>query len=152
MSTQRIIRLSQLLSDKYLIKLANINAEEVRSTVEDSLWTALRNASTNSATGIMPFEKMAKEDGLTLTFDVTRNDGWGTKAFSVDNIVVSPTNKGHLAPKYSPLKQQIEQYLDKYWEVYPSSIDGKKLDYKNFVVNLSYNAAPPDNSSRVAAK
>lgn len=132
----RLIRLGQV----FAIKLANINAEDVRNEVTSALEVALKNASSNTSIGILPFEKMAISDELNLIININRDDGLGHK-FTVDVKIDTP-EKMHLLPKYQPLKNQIENYLTRNWEIYPGSINGEKVDYRNFTSRLSINENP----------
>ena len=130
--SRRLIKLAQKLSNKY----ASINAESFRSQIETAVWTALRNASTVQSSGIMPFVRMAKQDGVTVSFDVTRNDsGMGGTTITVSEIQVAPA--GHLAA-YQALAQQVKTYLEKNPELYPTVAGDTKLSYNNFTISLSY--------------
>ena len=132
--SRHLIKLAQKLSNKY----AGINAESFRTQIENSIWTALRNASTVQSSGIMPFTRMAKQDGVTVSFDVTRDDSsMGAPTITVSEIQVNPA--GHLAA-YQPLAEQVKNYLERYPELYPTVVSGVKISYSNFTVSLSYPA------------
>jgi hypothetical protein len=137
--SRHLIKLAQKLSNKY----AGMNAEIFRSQIETAVWTAIRNASTSQSSGIMPFVRMAQKDGVTVSFDVTRNDSsMGGTTITVSEIQVNPA--GHLAD-YQPLAGQVKTYLEKNPELYPTVASGIKLNYDNFTISLSYpnsNAAP----------
>lgn len=141
--TEKLYRLGQRLYFKHLKSLAVINANELKNSISASLVETLHNASTIKSLGILPFERMAKEDGLTLSFDITRNDHLGNRTITVDNIVVLQPDKAYLQPKYQPLKDQIESYLQKNWEVYPAvNSSGEKIEYQDFTITLIYNQNP----------
>lgn len=142
-NTKKLCRLGQTLYFKHLKSFANVNAEELKNSITATIETALRNASTIYNLGILPFEKMAKADGLTLSFDVTRDDHLGTRTITVDNISILQPEKAYLQPKYQPLKEQLEAYLKRNWEIYPTTEPGgERIDYQNFTVNLVYNPQP----------
>lgn len=133
--SRHLIKLAKKLSNKY----AGLNAESFRPQIENAIWTALRNASTVQSSGIMPFIRMAKKDGVTISFDVTRNDTWS----GAPNIIVSEiqaTPVGHLAA-YQALAGQVKDYLEKYPELYPTLVSGVKLNYDNFMIHLMYPSA-----------
>jgi hypothetical protein len=125
--SRRLIKLAQKLSNKY----AGINADNLRPQVETSIWTALRNASTSASHELMPFFSMVKQDGVTLSFDVTRDDN----AVTVDSLQLQPA--GHLE-KYQSLPEQVKDYLEKYLELFPSKVSGVNIDYHNFRMHLVY--------------
>jgi hypothetical protein len=125
--SRQLIKLAKKLSNKY----AGINAESLRPQVETAIWTALRNASTSASHQLMPFFSMVKQDGVTLTFDVIRDDN----TITVDSLQVQPP--GHLE-KYQVLAQQVKDYLEQFIELYPSVISGVKIEYHNFRIHLQY--------------
>ena len=127
MQPNRVIRLGQLLANKYAI-----DASTIVETVRQALWTALANASTNhTASGIMPFIKMLKEDDADMNINITRNG---------DQISVSPPSfsKPEIGSKYFYLPQQIVNYLEKYINVFPTKQNGDDIDYKNLTITLTY--------------
>ena len=89
---------------------------------------------------------MIKEDQATLNINVTRNDSaFNSRKITVDSISVLPADKTSLLPQYQPLKGQIEAYLTRFWEIYPSTEPGgEDINYKNFTANLVF-APDPSN-------
>ena len=83
------------------------------------------------------FPVMIKSDDATLSFVVVRNDTLGFKSIKVSNLDVSPST---LTSKYQPLVGQVEKYLNKNWELFPSMHAGESVDYSNFAINLTYKA------------
>jgi hypothetical protein len=139
------------LAERFCYKYAGVDAENMRSQVEDAIWTALHNASGNKVTGIMPFVQMAKKDGVTVSFDVTRTDHFsGSPTFNVENVQLEPVSIGaNLLPTYQPVAKQIEDYLGKNPELYPSVRSGVDINYKNFTIHLTF---PKPGYSPVAQK
>lgn len=129
--SRHLIKLAEKLSNKY----AGLDAEKIRSQVDSAIWTAVRNASTVQVTGVMPFIKMSQQDGASISFDVTRNDGWSAPTITVSNLVVEPSN---LLSKYQALPQQAQAYLEKYPELYPTQRSGLDVDYNNYTTHLDY--------------
>jgi len=43
-----------------------------------------------------------------------------------------------LQPKYALLKEQIENYLTKNWEVFPGSGQGERMEYNNFTAHFKF--------------
>lgn len=141
-AAKKLSRIASRLYTKHITKLAD-NAEAHRQEIVSALTQTLTNASTNSSLGIIPFVKMVQADGIVLTFDVTRNDSLGSRTITVDNIQVQPADKAYLQPKYQPLKDQVEAYLKRNWEVYPSSGGGERIEYSNFTAQLTFGQAQP---------
>jgi hypothetical protein len=133
----RLIKLAKKLSIKYA---GGVDAEGFRSQIENTIWTALGNASTVTSLGMLPFVQMAKDYGITLSFDVTRTDSWnGTPNITVDNISIRPIDMGMgLLPKFERIADPIENYLEKYPDLYPTKINGEDIKYNNFKIRLSY--------------
>jgi len=125
----RLIRLANILSHKY----ASIDAETLRPEVESSIRTAIINASEQPSSGIMPFARMAQEDGVSVSFYVMR-DGKNTKVY---DLRLEPQN-GTLLSKYQPLMSQVQDYLNKNWELYPTKKDGEDITYKGFTIRVVY--------------
>lgn len=125
------------LAEKFK-KYANVSAEKYRPEIESHIWINLRNAAGQRQYGIIPFVQMLTSDGAELSFDVTRDD----RTITVSNLTVGPGEKSNLLPKYQPLITQVKNFLEKYWEIYPTKRYGEDLDYNNFVIHLSYPTAP----------
>lgn len=144
-SAQHLIKLANRLSHKY----AGLSAESIRSQVDKAIQTAVTNASGNENAGVMPFINMSKQDGANISFDVTRNNGWSAPTITVGNLVVEPRN---LLPKYQPLTQQVQAFLDRYPELYPTQRSGLDVDYSNYTTRLRFNnqSAAPLGSDSVA--
>lgn len=116
------------LAEKFHIKYG-VGQEDIAQTLQ----TAISNASTLSQkTGIMPFIKMLREDGATLSLNVTRDK---------DEVTVSPAtvNPGSVAPKYSALSMQVQNYLQNNLEVFPTYREGELAPYSNVTVTLTFN-------------
>ena len=128
----RLIRLANILAHKY----ASIDAESLRPEVEGSIRTAIMNASEQPNSGIMPFTKMAQEDGVSISFYVMR-DGKNIKVY---DLRLDPQN-GNLLSKYQPLANQVQDYLNKNWELYPTRRNGDDITYKNFTIRVTYPTA-----------
>lgn len=125
----RLIRLASILSHKY----ASIDAESIRPEVESAIRTALVNASLQNSSGLIPFAKMATEDQITISFYVMRN---GRNIMAYD-LQLDPANS-ELLPKYQPLLDQVQKYLTKNWELYPTKRDGEDISYNNFIIHFVY--------------
>jgi hypothetical protein len=133
----RLIKLAKKLSIKYA---SGVDAEGLKPQIQNAIWTALGNASTVTSLGMLPFVQMAKDYGITLSFDVTRTDSWnGTPNITVDNISIRPIDMGMgLLPKFERIADPIESYLEKYPDLYPTKINGEDVKYNNFKISLSY--------------
>lgn len=143
-SIKKLISLGQKFT-----KYAGVNAETIRADIEKNVWTSLRNASTHESSGVMPFDSMAQQDGIIVSFDVTRDDHMFSRNITVSNLKVEPAEKSFAIVKYEALPQQIEAYLDRNWEIFRSKYNGEDVDYNNFTLHLTY----PDNSgSSIASK
>jgi hypothetical protein len=133
-----LIRVGALMSAKY----ASIDANTIKDRVQNTLKTALANAST-AKLGIMPFMQMLQADQSAMNINVTR---------SGDTITVSPPSleKPELSAKYAALPGQIKDYLEKYLEVYPSKLNGEQVDYHNLTCTLEFNPAPATPAEGIA--
>src|SRR5271169_6341799 len=143
--SRHLIKLAEKLSNKY----AGLDAEKIRSQVDSAIWTAIRSASTVQITGVMPFVKMSQQDGASISFDVIRNDGWSAPTIIATNLVVEPSN---LLSKYQPLTQQVQTYLEKYPELYPTQRSGLDVDYNNYTTHLDYPNSQATPGTGVAVK
>jgi hypothetical protein len=94
----------------------------------------------------MNFPAMISADQATLSFSVVRNDTLGFKSIKVLDLTSSPPS---LTAKYQPLAQQIEKYLSKNWELFPSMSNGQAVDYNQFAIYLRYN---PQQSELIAGQ
>lgn len=126
-------------------KYANVNAEDMRSDIEAGIWINLRNAAGQRQYGIIPFVQMSTDDGINLSFDISRDD----RTITVSNLEIQPVDKANLLSKYQPLVTQIKAFLEKNYEVYPTKKNGQDIDYNHFTIHLNY---PVMNSSQVAQK
>jgi hypothetical protein len=126
------------LAERFHYKYAGISAEDARTQVEDAIWTALHNASGNKSVGIMPFVQMAKQDGIVISFDVTRTDHFsGPPTITVSNLKIGEGGWHH-NDKYQPLTDQIKNYLEKYPELFPTQRSGMDVNYNNFTIHLQF--------------
>jgi hypothetical protein len=132
------------LGETWIKKYASINANSIKPEIEKSIWQAIKNAALSNI-GILNFPLMINSDGATINFVVVRNDTLGFKSIKVLNFDVSPSN---LTAKYQPLVVQIEKYLNKNWELFPSMYDGKSINYSQFAMNLTYK---PESSGEMIA-
>ena len=66
-------------------------------------------------------------------------------SIKVLNFDIAPSS---LAAKYQPAALQIEKYLNKNWELFPSRHQEQTVDYDNFAINLTYK---PDGSGDMIA-
>lgn len=122
------------LDNKYNIKEA-MDAENVRQDVISSLTTSIANASTQNTLGILPFKKMLAEDKASLSFIVNRSDHLASTVITVDNLNVSPRE---LQAKYAPVAGQVQSYLDRFPEVFPTKLNGETITYNNFSATLNF--------------
>ncbi len=124
--TLNMIRLGSFMAAKY----SSVDANTIKDRVQNTLHTALANAST-AKLGVMPFVQMLKADEAAMNINVSR---------SGDTVTVSPPalDKPELAAKYAPLSNQIKTYLEKYLEIYPTVLNGERVEYSNFTVTLQY--------------
>jgi di/tripeptidase len=125
----RLIRLASILSHKY----ASINAESIRPEVEAAIKTAIINASTQSSSGLIPFTQMAAQDQTVINFYILR-DGRNIKVY---DLQLDPANSVLLS-KYQPLLNQVQEYLTKNWELYPTKRDGEDISYDAFLIHFVY--------------
>lgn len=132
--TQHLITLGETWINKY----ASVNAESLKPEIQNHIWQAIKNRAAGSQ-DIANFPVMLNSDNATLSFIVVRNDTLGYKKIKVLNLDVSPAN---LAAKYQQLPLQIEKYLNKNWELFPSMHAGQSIDYNNFAISLTYKPAP----------
>ena len=138
--TQYLITLGESWHDKY----ASVSAESLKSEIERHIWQAIKNAASQNQS-IMNFPVMINSDGATINFVITRNDTLGYKKIKVLNFDIAPSS---LAAKYQPAALQIEKYLNKNWELFPSRHQEQTVDYDNFAINLTYK---PDGSGDMIA-
>jgi hypothetical protein len=122
-------------------KYASIDASTISSQIQQSIQTAVGNASTVKSSGIMPFLQMLKKSNSTLSISITRN-GEGIAASS------ATVNPGYEAPKYASLPMQIQSYLEKNLELFPTQRNGESVSYNNFTVNLTYGVATQKMANR----
>lgn len=133
--TNKLIKCADRLSYKYA---ETEDAELYKADIESSIWTALKNASEqNNPNVMMPFYQMAQQDKVDLNFDITRDDSWGRKNITVNNLTVIP-NKNNAWEKYLPLQEQVKKYLDKNWELFMNKKNGAPVTYDNFTIHLAY--------------
>jgi hypothetical protein len=128
-NTLNLIRLGSFLNHKY----GGIDASSIKGQVQSAIQSAIQNASSGNL-GIMPFMKMLQQDRAALNINVTRDgDNIAVSVPSLDNV--------ELEPKYALLSKQIKTYLEKYTDVFPTVINGERVNYNNLTITLSY--APP---------
>ena len=138
--TDYLITLGETWNKKY----ASVNANSIKPEIEKAIWEAIKNAAASNI-GILNFPTTINSDGATINFVIVRNDTLGFKNIKVLNFDVSPNS---LASKYQPLVSQIEKYLNKNWELFPSMHDGQSVEYNQFAINLTYK---PDGSGEMIA-
>lgn len=133
-----LLRFAESLTLKY----ASLDAASISEEVRRALIGALSNASTRTL-GLMPFVKMLAADGASLAINVSRNG----EEISVSPASVTP---GSFAPKYAALPGQIQNYLSKRLEIFPSVRNGAPVQYRNLTVTLQFNPqlVAKKNSSR----
>lgn len=126
---------------KFQTKYATIDANTIIDRIQQSIQTAVGNASTVRSSGIMPFVQMLQSNNSTLSISVTRNGG---------DITVSPAtvNPGSEAPKYSALPMQIQSYLERNLELFPTQINSEPISYSNVTVNLNFGIVPQGIANR----
>ena len=124
------------MSVKFGNKYASVDASTIKNDVTVAIRTAIANASSQQANGIMPFLKMLNQDQADLSINVTR-DG---NTISVSAPTVTPTE---MAPKYTNLPSQIQSYLDRNLELFPTKRNGDNVDYSNLTITLSYPSSSP---------
>lgn len=112
-------------------KYASIDASTIQESVKNALWQSIANASNRKDSGIQPFIKMLQADQAAMNISITRNG---------DTIEVSPPflDKGAVAPKYHALSSQIQNWLTKNLEVFPTKRNGESVNYNNLTVTLQY--------------
>lgn len=130
-----LYRFAKLLEVKYLTKKA-VDAESMRSQIEETIKQAIANAASwgQKVHGIMPFMQMIQQDGVTLTLQITKSGK------DIPSVTVNVSNPA-LASKYQALSQQVKNYLEKNWELFPSRSNGDSVDYGTFVFQVSYDGA-----------
>lgn len=124
--TNHLIRVANLMSAKY----ASIDAATIATRVKEALQQAIGAAST-ARVGILPFLSMLKADSASFSINVVR-DG--------NSITVSPPalDKPELAAKYAPLSGQIQSYLEKNLEIFPSKLNDQNVEYHNLTTTLTF--------------
>jgi hypothetical protein len=119
-------------ANKLLKKYADIDANEMKQEIADYIKQQVANASTSTETsGVMPFVSMLQEDRATLAINVVRD---GNK-IKVSYPAVAPS---HLTDKYSPLSNQIRNYLQRNLELFGTVKNGEDIDYDDFTFTLNY--------------
>ena len=108
-----------------------IDSSFVRDQAQANIQTAIENASSNPANGIMNFPKMLQDGKETLAINVVRS---GDKVLCSVPTIDPPTE----ANKYFPLRQQIQTYLQNNLELFPELKDNRPVEYKNFTITLEY--------------
>jgi hypothetical protein len=112
-----------------------VDASTIKNKIELHIYQQLLNASSWKAHEMMPFDSMAKQDDITLTIDLIKDD----ERTTVSAIWIQPADKSNtLMPKYEPLKEQVSKYLTKNSELFPQMIDGDKVQYNNLALRLVY--------------
>lgn len=112
-----LYRFARLLQVKYLSKTAQ-SAENQRSSIVEHIKQAVVNASSwgQKTHGIMPFMQMLQQDGATLSLNLVKQG----KSISVTGLTVS---NPALIAKYQPLGNQVKNYLEKNWELFPNNVE-----------------------------
>jgi hypothetical protein len=121
-----LISVARKLQYKYAI-----DAADMKDEVQRSIQTAIGNASSVRSSGIMPFVKMLTDSQATLAINVTR---------SGKRIMVSPAsvNPPTQASAYQALPSQIQAYLERYLEVFPTVRNSNPVEYDNLTLTLEY--------------
>lgn len=125
------------LGETWIRKYASVDAETLKPEIEKHIWESIKNAAGSQSNGMMNFPVMINSDQATLSFSVVRNDTLGYKNIKVVDLTVSPSSVA--AAKYEGLATQIEKYLNKNWELFPSMRNNQSVDYNQFALYLRYN-------------
>jgi hypothetical protein len=125
--SQHLIKLAEKLSNKY----ATVDATTIKDRIQHSIHQAVANASSQPSSGIMPFLKMLDQDQADMNIAVFRNGNNVT----VSEVVVTPPQS---APRYAALPSQIQRYLERNIELFPSKYAGDDINYSNLSLTLSY--------------
>lgn len=133
--TDYLITLGEIWVKKY----ASVNAETLKPEITKHIWESIKNTAGNN--GIMNFPSMINADKAFISFFVVRNDSLGYKNIKVLDFTISPSS---LTSKYESLPQQIEKYLNKNWELFPSMNNDQPVDYNQFAIYLAYNPQQSD--------
>jgi hypothetical protein len=112
-------------------KYASVDASTMQEEVKKALWQSVANASSHKETGIMPFIRMLQQDQAAMNINVTR---------SGNSVTVSPPSldKPEVASKYANLPGQIQAWLERNLEIFPTKRNGESVDYSNLTVTLEY--------------
>jgi hypothetical protein len=123
----RLIKLATKFGNKY----ASIDASTIKNDVTKSIRLAVANASNQKISGIMPFLQMLDQDQVDMNINVTRNG---------DKVTVSKPSfsTASVAPRYEDLPAQIQNYLEKNLELFPTQRNGDLIEYNNLTVMLNY--------------
>ena len=136
--TAELISVARKLELKYLQKAA-AEAKNMIYPLTQALQTAVSNASTQNSSGIWPITKMVGEDGVNVSFDITRTDGTFGKTITVDNLQIAPSNRAsEVMNRYQPILGQVKAYLDKNPEVFPGSYAGGDVQYDGSKFTLKW--------------
>jgi hypothetical protein len=108
-----------------------ISASFVRDQAQSNIQSAVLNAASNPANGIINFPKMLQDGNETLALNVVRS---GDKVLVSVPTVSPPTE----ANKYFPLRQQIQTYLQNNLQLFPELHDKRPVEYNNFTITLNY--------------
>jgi hypothetical protein len=129
------------LSTKFGDKYASLDASTIKNDVTVAIRTAVANASSQQANGIMPFLKMLDQDQASLDINVVRNKN----AIFVSTPTITPA---YTAIRYVGLPDQIKNYLEKNLELFPTMRNNDNVDYNNLIITLSYPSSSPGGMAR----
>jgi hypothetical protein len=141
--TKYLIRVAEALGKKY----ASVDANTFKEEIQTAIYNDIKNAAVAQTQGIMNFPQMIQQDGTTIRFDVFRNDSLGMRNIKIFNFEVS---KPENAAKYTPLAEQVKDYLTKNWELFPFKRNGEDVSYNNFSLNLTYAPEIKESPERIA--
>lgn len=108
-----------------------IDSSFVRDQAQSAIQSAVLNAASNPASGLMNFPQMLQDGKEKIAFNIVR---------SGDKILVSvPTvDPPAESNKYFPLRQQIQTYLQNNLNLFPELKDNRPVEYKNFSITIRY--------------
>jgi hypothetical protein len=124
------------LLEKYVfVKYADIDADTIKDSIATDIKSAIINASRSPVMGIMDFTKMLEVDGATLGLTIIKSNSFLHNTLQVLPATVNPPIT---QDKYAGLSTQVEGYLKKYPDLFPSYAGGESVSYDNFRIDLVF--------------
>jgi hypothetical protein len=124
------------LTEKYVFtKYADVDADAYKESIASHIKQAIINASHIPSHGIINFTKLLEADHASLGLTIVKNN-----TFQHNSLVVFPAvaNPDTFTSHYAGLSSQVESYLTRYPQLFPTHIGGEPVSYDNFKIDLVF--------------